>query len=145
MVEDHQAHLRVDHIGFGHREDILLVEEGPLDLLGHLDHQVGGMGGILQEDQSSLPVHPGSHMEGNLLALEGHVPGDHHVQGDHHAQEDHHDLEGHHGLEDHHNLQDQLEDHHSLQDRKEDHQMGILKGVLQRGSLVLSRVGSQGS
>lgn len=142
MVEDHQAHQRVDHIGFGHRVDILLVEEGPLDLLGHLDHQVGDMEGILQdlqEDQSSLLVHPGSHMEGSLLALEGHV-----LEG-HHVQEDHHGLEGHHDLEDHRNPQDLLGDHHNLQVLKEDHQMGILKGVLRRGSPVLSRVGSQGS
>lgn len=140
MVEDLQAQQREDHSGFGHREDILLGEEGPLDLLGHLDHQVGGMmEGILQEDLSSLLGHPDSHMEGNLLALEDHV------LGDHHAQEDHHDLEGHHDLGDHHNYQDPMGDHHSLQDLKGDHQMGILKGVLQRGSLVLSMVGSPGS
>merc|ERR1719483_1632817 len=102
-------------------EDSLQVVGGPSDL---------------QEDQSILLVHPGSHMEDSPLALEDHVLVGHHdqegrhVQEDHHVQEVHHGQEDHHGQEGHYNPQVLRVDLRSLQVLKEDHQMGILKEVL---------------
>jgi len=141
-VEDLQVLLKVDHSGFDHMEDSLQVVEGPSDLQDHRDHQVVGMVDILQEDQSILLDHPGSHMEDSPLALEDHVLVDRHVQEDHYDQEDHHAQVGHHVQEDHHGQEDRhgQEGHYnpqvlrvdlrSLRVLKEDHQMGILKEVL---------------